>query len=387
LVAPELKENEIISDKEVILKWSFASDEAWKLMGFDVLRAEKPIGPYAVIKDKLKADVRSFRYNDMRSINYFKIRAYGIGGDYKDSSPNMIQPIDSIPPVKPVNLTGAIDTLGIVRLQWDKNTELDLKGYAVLRANRPNQEFTRIHKYEFLENMYQDTVSLKNFNENVYYKLVALDNRYNESLPSEILELKKPSKIPPANPTFKTYEIKGDTIQLKWTKSVSEDISKYIIYRKQVANPANTLWENIFETTGNKILEYKDINTIPNTKYRYTVVAVNESNLESKPSPPISIITVGKLVKPVIKGLTSLVDREKRFIQLNWRYIESDIEEVQLFRKVDNESEYSLYKTFKTEIKQFIDIKLEPNSIYTYGLKVVFNDGSIGKWEELKVKY
>ena len=121
LVAPEFKANEIVSDKEVVLKWDFAADEAWKVTNFDLLRAESAPGPYTEIQTDLDSEQRSYRYTKLSDINYFKIRAKGIAGDFQDSSPNMIQPIDSIPPMKPIGLVGTIDTLGVVTLAWEEN--------------------------------------------------------------------------------------------------------------------------------------------------------------------------------------------------------------------------------------------------------------------------
>ncbi|MBT2160031.1 fibronectin type III domain-containing protein [Zobellia barbeyronii] len=384
LVVPLIENNKIISDKEIILNWSFASEEAWKVSRFDVLRANKPIGPYDIIKEKLSSDVRSYMYNEVQDINYFKIRAHGIGGDFQDSSPYMIQPIDSIPPIVPQGLIGTIDSLGIVQLTWGKNTELDLKGYSIFRSNRPNQEFTKLNKSELQQPNYIDTINTKSFNKKVYYKIVAADNRYNESPPSKILELTRPNTAKPSVPVFKTYEVKEDTVLLKWTKSSSENIVKYVLYRKELTN---TLWENVFETNDVDVLDYNDTNTLPNTKYLYSLVAVNNFNVESNPSPPISIYTINKLIKSVIKSLTSLVDRENKSIQLNWRVIEDNIAEIQLFRKVGKENKFTLYQTFSQRQKQYTDTRLEPNSIYTYGIKIIFNDGSLGNWEEIRVMY
>ncbi len=384
LVAPKFETNTMVSDKVVDLTWSFAQDEEWKVIGYDLLRSDMAPGPYIEVIKNIKPDVKQITYSKLEDINYFKIRAKGIAGDYKDSSPNMIQPIDSIPPVQPKKLSGVIDTLGIVSLNWEKNSDLDLKGYVLLRANRPNQEFTRLNKQEIKNETYIDTINLKSFNEFVFYKLKALDNRYNESIPSEILQLKRPSKIPPINPVFTSYEISGDTVHLKWSPSVSTKVAKQIIYRKKINK--DILWENIFETTDNQLNTFIDTNTETNQKYLYTITAVSENLVESIPSPPISIVTIPKLLKPGVKGLYANVNRENKFIQLSWRINKNNILEIEIFRK-NLESQYSKYATLKKDRRQFIDTKIKPNSTYTYGIRVIYNDGSWGVWEEIKTKF
>ncbi|MFS4492461.1 fibronectin type III domain-containing protein [Maribacter sp. 2308TA10-17] len=386
LVAPEFKENTMVSDQEVILKWDFAQDEAWKLTGFDLLRANKAPGPYIIVNENLNPEQRKITYTQLQDINYFKIRAKGIAGDNQDSSPNMIQPIDSIPPSRPMGLRGIIDTLGVVKLSWNQNTELDLRGYLIFKANRPNQEFTRLNKQELSEASYTDTVNLKSFNEKVYYRIVAVDNRYNESIHSEILELKRPDKIPPANAIFTNYEIKQEGVILMWENSPSQDVVKHIIYRKQISNTEQVMWENIFETDDSAANEFVDAQAKPENKYLYTIVAVDNSGLESEPTPPISINTLPELIKPPVKGLYADVNRERGEVRLSWRYKEPNVQEIQIYKK-EVGKEFSLLTVLDVNSKQFLDQKLSPNSIYSYGVKALFLDGSISEWSQIEVKY
>ena len=386
LVAPEFKANEIVSDKEVVLKWDFAADEAWKVTNFDLLRAESAPGPYTEIQTDLDSEQRSYRYTKLSDINYFKIRAKGIAGDFQDSSPNMIQPIDSIPPMKPIGLVGTIDTLGVVKLAWEENKELDLRGYSILRANRSNQEFTRLNKQEILETRYVDTVNLKSFNEKVYYKIVALDNRYNESIPSKVFELERPDRVPPTNAIFTNYEIKEEGILLSWENSASEDVIKHIIYRKQVSNTEQNDWENIFENDDLTIREFVDEKSSPDIKYLYTIVAIDSAGLESEPAPPISANTLPELIKPKIKGLYAGVNRELGEIRLSWRYKEPNVQEIQIFKK-EVGKEFSLMTTLPPNRRKYLDQKLSPNITYSYGIKAVFTDGAVSEWSEIEVTY
>jgi hypothetical protein len=385
LAIPQFTNNNILSEKEVALQWEFPKDEAWKLTSFDVLRARKAIGPYQEVATALDKQTRNFQYKGLETINYFKVRAHGIAGDHQDSSPAMIQPVDSIPPDKPLGLQGAVDTLGVVQLFWEPNQELDLKGYSVLRADRDNQEFTRLTKREITETHYKDTINIKNFATKVYYRIIASDLRYNESQPSDTLVLERPSRVPPTSPVFTEYELLGDTIALKWTPSSSEKIGKQIIYRKKL-ELKDDLWQPILETEEESLTEFKDVETEPDTGYGYTITSVNTAGLESKPSPLLAITTPQILLKPKIKGFYVEIDRESKHIALSWRYNEPNVLEIQLFKK-ENEGEYTLYKTFQPSRRQFLDTKLIPNSEYGYGLKAVFMDGSISQWEEIDIKY
>ncbi|AWX43040.1 hypothetical protein HME9304_00027 [Flagellimonas maritima] len=386
LAAPQFKANNIISEEEVKLNWSFPKDEAWKLTGFDVLHATKAIGPYKTVAQELGKEERNYSYSSLQRINYFKIRANGIAGDYQDSSPAMVQPVDSIPPEKPLGLTGTVDTLGVVRLSWQPNTEMDLKGYTVLRANRKNQEFTRLTKEELRETRFQDSINVKTFAKKVYYRIKASDLRYNESVPSDTLVLELPNLIPPTSPVFKDYEIKGDSILLRWIPSSSENLVRQAMYRKRLDANKETLWENIYETDDISTTVFTDTKLDPNITYRYTITAINHTGLESPPSPPLSITTPKKLLRSKVKGLYAEVDRENKHIQLSWRYNDPDILEIQIFRKEAN-GDFLRYATLPTESKSFRDKKAIPNTTYSYGIRVIFRNGDASDWNETLIIY
>ena len=91
----------------------------------------------------------------------------------------LVQPVDSIPPSKPIGLEGVIDSLGTVKLKWKPNQEKDLKGYRILKANAAGEEFVDIYHKSYIGNTYKDSVSLKMTNSKVYYRIAAEDMRFN----------------------------------------------------------------------------------------------------------------------------------------------------------------------------------------------------------------
>ncbi|UOB17068.1 fibronectin type III domain-containing protein [Abyssalbus ytuae] len=383
---PVFEENVILSDTEVQLRWSFPEQEAWKVQKFDLLRSDKAVGPYDVVVGDIDAKARNYRYKKLKPVNYFKLKAYGTGGDTQTSPNNMVQPIDSVPPVKPVGLEGTIDSLGLVKLTWAQNNEPDLKGYKIFRADRPGQEFTLLGKYSINKLFYTDTINLRSFNPKVFYKIMAIDHRYNESEYSEVLALNRPDKIPPTSPVFDSYKLSPDGVLLQWTKSSSDDVAREIIYRKNMNTPGTEVWEKVYETQNDTLHRYMDKNVIPGTKYFYTMVAIDNAGLESNPSPPLSVSAIGQLVAQGVKGLYASVDRENKLITLAWRLNITNAHELLLYKKEEGQP-YTLYQTIEPDQKLFTDTKLYPNTTYGYGVKVVFKDGSIGGWQEIKVVY
>jgi fibronectin type 3 domain-containing protein len=157
------------------------------------------------------------------------------------------------------------------------------------------------------------------------------------------------------------------------------------VYRKTVGGD-KPLWEKIYETKTDTTSFYIDDKITLGTKYLYTLVAIDKSGLESPPSPPLSIDIIKNLVKPAVKGLYTTVDRENKLIQLFWRYKEPSVQEFLIYKKKKGQT-YSLFRTARVDEKQLIDIELSPNTTYYYGIKAIFNDGSVSKWVEIEVVY
>ncbi len=383
---PLFSTTNIISEKEVALEWTFAKEEQWKLRKYELLRAEKAIGPYKTVIDSMPPTQNKVTYGPLSDINYFKLKAYGKNQDFKESPPAMVQPIDSIPPEKPQGLEGVVDTLGIVTLRWTKNAELDLKGYDILRAYRKDQEFSKLNKANLIKENYIDSIDMTSFDKAVYYRLIAIDNRYNESVPSDTLVLVKPDRIPPTSPVFKAYEIKEGTVDLSWINSSSEDWAATVVYRRDTTDSIPDRWQKVFETAVDSITGFTDSKANPGRKYSYTLITVDRGGLESEPTPQIILDLPGTLLQPGVKGLYANVDRENKFIDLTWRLKPDNVVEIQLYRKI-LEEQFILYQRLDSGDKRFIDNKLTPNTTYTYAFKAVFNDGSVSEWEEIEVKY
>jgi len=92
------------------------------------------------------------------------------------------------------------------------------------------------------------------------------------------------------------------------------------------------------------------------------------------------------LVKPPVKGLYANVDRENKQLQLFWRYKEPNVQEFLIYKKKKGK-QYSLFGAAKPDERNLIDVMLNPNTTYSYGVKVIFKDGSVSKWVEIEITY
>lgn len=380
---PHLTTKKLVSDTEVALGWEFPKEGMDKIKSFTLKRADRDKGPYKPVVEGILPTARSIRYNKLRRNNYFKITAIGKQNNQRDSFAMLVQPIDSIPPERPVGLEGKVDSTGVVQLQWTPNTEEDILGYQIYRGNLKKEEYSQLTKTPFVQHTFVDTVKVESLNSKVYYQVVAVDQRYNRSEFSEVLELTKPDIIPPTSPVFTSYEIIDGTVYLEWANSSSEDVAAHYVYRK---TKGDTNWNLIVQSPKFKNTTYKDKQVEEGKFYSYTILAMDQSGLESQPSPPISLQIPKTKAQSSIKGFYGTINTYEKRIELSWRNKIPNLQAFQLYRKV-NDNPMELYREIPATANRFLDQTLTINTKYTYLLRAVFKDGSYSNYSKQIINY
>jgi hypothetical protein len=92
-----------------------------------------------------------------------------------------VTPKDVFPPAAPRTLT-AVGDVGAVNLVWDANTESDLAGYIVLRAEAPGDNMQPLMRDLIKENRYTDRTVTGGVT--YFYVVIAVDKAGNRSTPS-----------------------------------------------------------------------------------------------------------------------------------------------------------------------------------------------------------
>ncbi|MCD4835033.1 MAG: hypothetical protein K8R31_14640 [Bacteroidales bacterium] len=383
-VNPAIRNVGVFSNKYATIEWEFPDSLNSRIKGFEILRSINDKGPFDTINKKLIPPYeRKFADEPPYSYNYYKILAKDHYGHYYQSYPYMVQIIDSIPPVKPVGLGGNVDTLGIVRLIWDNNTDLDLLGYRVFRSNFLNSEFAQITVDPVEDTVFTDTININTLTRKIYYKIQAVDQHFNPSEFSDILEMKRPDKIPPVSPVFHAYETNEAGIILKWYNSSSIDVTKHVLYRK-AGGEKNWKVKEIFYPA-DSIEMYVDTSTTAGKFYDYTILAVDETGLESKPTKPIKIKQFENKDKPAVSKISYEVDRQEKYLKLQWKYDEPGVKQFLIY-KGNSIEELVLYSS--ADEYEFTDKKLIINNTYYYVIKVVFVSGLESKMSKIiKVSY
>jgi uncharacterized protein len=357
------------------INWDIEKDADSLLKDYSIAFSPKMDGEYKNVINSLPPGKRQTFYKSNAVSGYLKITANPKEGEGRTSFPYLMQSEDSVAPAMPTAFMGSVDTLGNVTLTWHNNSENDLDGYKLFRANLKGEEYATIGDTLYMDTVFHEKLSLNSLNKKVYYTVKAVDKHYNQSAFAPVIEIKRPDIIPPSQPVFTNYEIKEIGVYLKWANSPDEDVAKHTLYRKLLSATVNK-WDTLKVFYGKIVDEYIDKECKEAQSYSYTIIATDSANLQSDPAPPITLSIPRAFVKIAIKKLAALIDRDKRQITLNWEPIVKDISQYEIFRGEDKEK-LSLYKVMDAteQTISFTDTDLRVNTKYQYGIRAIYSDG------------
>ena len=377
---PEVKFRPSISNAEIILKnmvrikWDFPKEGIPDIKGFRVFRSNKADKDFEIItKELLHSDIDEFTDTKPALVNYYKVKVIGKNDKEAESFPYLVQLEDSIPPEAPRGLSGNIDSTGIVTLHWNANKEDDMKGYLVFRANFATDEFTQITSGPVSKPAYRDSINIKTLTRKIFYRVKAIDRRYNQSKYSEILELTKPDIIPPQPPVFINFKADTGGIHLYWEKSNSVDVSGILLYRRQEGDRKWQLIAQFNEPDTTKTFYDKPGNK--SLSYEYTIIAVDSSKLESVPAKPLRLKTINNGIRPAITSVFGIVKAEFKTVELSWNYKEEDVVSYVIY-KGEAGKPLATFRTVAGNENKFSDRQVEVHKTYVYKIKAVFADGT-----------
>jgi len=370
--------------EKMVISWEVTGDQN-SLIGFYVERSQKVNGKFEMIT-KYLLNKTILKYVDERplSTNYYRIKIMGENDQQNFSFPYLAQLADSVPPAPPKGLKVAIDTLGIAKLTWLANKESDLLGYRVYRSNFANSEYSQINKDPQLSVSYIDSVNIRRLDSKIYYKLVAVDRRFNPSDYSAPVIVELPDVIPPVPPVIESIRSTSAGVKITWTPSASDDVASYRLLRRQL-NAAS--WDTIKVVKAQDSLLFIDQKLETGEEYQYSAMAVDKSTLKSTLSSPVTGRLINNLIKPAITDFKAEVDRTDRSITLRWKYNEKSVAKFLIYRVVNDEP-LSLYKSVPGNRFNLKDVDVRIDTSYNYRIKVVFVGGNESTFSEpVQVKF
>jgi fibronectin type 3 domain-containing protein len=278
-----------------------------------------------------------------------------------------------MPPAVPQGLTGTIDTNGIVRLRWRKNTERNILGYRVLRANALDHEFTQRTNQVWRDTVFVDTVEVNTLTRFIYYRIAAVNNRYNHSATTPALGLRRPDRVPPDAPVFSDVRVSDSSVTLQWVPSSSADVRSHILYRRTQGEKRWTTLATLSATQGT----YTDRAVKQNIMYEYQIEAVDSTGLSAMALLPVQARPYDSGVRRAPSALRAVYDATRKQVQLSWFYIPHKEESFYyvVYRSAPN-APLLQYNSFRAVQPAFTDANLLGPGTYTYAVKVITDSGA-----------
>lgn len=259
------------------LRWK---NPAWPgdISGLQIGRSRSYDGPFISLHDGLLPPTTT-TFTDESPLpyqqHYYAVIAVDTAGNEATGRGGMAVWRDTDPPAQPTGLTGRVDTNGNVFLIWEPGAEPDLHGYRVFVSHaRKNREYLQVTERILHENFYFDSTSLEVLNEDIFYRIVALDHNFNPSPYSETLTLRRPDTQPPSAPVISGYSARGDAVLLRWRPSETGDVTKQEVWRSD----ASTAWRPL-RSLGAQDTSWTDTTVAVRTTYNYRIHSIDEAGL------------------------------------------------------------------------------------------------------------
>jgi hypothetical protein len=373
--APNRAKAYMPDDQSMRIEW-MQDTSSVDLQAYRILYSKESDGVYLPISDILPAFARTFidRAPDYINKNFYKICAIDTAGNYACTEPVYGFVQDTFPPEKPTGLHGAIDSSGVVTLQWNLGAERDIDGYHVYFSNRFNGVFSIISNDLIRDTAFQDSISLNSLTKEVFYRIVAVDVRGNYSDFSDMVQVIRPDTIPPGPAVFTKYEVTERGIYLEWHPSYSSDVMIHHLYRS-TDGAAFSLIDSFTERNEN---QYLDTLFSPSTRYKYRILAVDDSGLQSPSIQEVSLKSPPKK-SAAIPILAVLAEGNKAIISFNY---DPTIKKVVIYRSIDK-GPFMTWKHLDNQQEYTFD-DLSPGVEYHYKAMAILESGVKTNFSETK---
>lgn len=202
------------------------------------------------------------------------------------SCSEITSPEDIYAPVTPRNFTLLGGGDGQAHFRWERNNEIDLKGYRLYRSVNNINSFSllvEINQTEYVDRFLEyDSV--------YYYYLTAIDFTGNESSPTNIIDV-QPLNISAPQPPSKVLAAGYNSpnqgaleMRVSWTPPDIGDLKNYLVYR---GNDSSFTPDASSFLDSTNIALYVDRTAQLNNEYFYKVIAVDRGFKESLPSKAV----------------------------------------------------------------------------------------------------
>ena len=257
---------------------------------------------------------------------WFRISAFNRNGQETEPSEAVSATTRGVPPI-PQGLVAKNQEPKRVSLRWEavKSPEDEIKGYHIFRATEEKGEYRTVARIKSPDtNAFIDSDPPLKDHTRYYYRIASYNSvEMTSDLSEPVAAITKSTPAAPKGMATKSGEVKQITIL--WEPNAERDIKEYLIFR---AGAGDKDFSKIASVKGGTSYVDKGLND--GTQFTYFIKAVDEDNLTSDPSPPVTAQTKPLPLKPA--GLMVTEKEGKKLLQWNAN-LEKDVKQYHVYKK------------------------------------------------------
>lgn len=368
----------VSSSMGVMVTWE-VSHEA-DLAGFNIYRGLFPDSQFVKITSSLTPADTGF-YDDKSALAnvqyYYRVTSVDRSGNESLMSPTGFAVFENIRAPLPPNGITASGTPEGVLVTWQKNTESDLRGYYVFRAEKLGGDIVQISALLSPDTvMYQDDDKHLSPKGTYWYYLKALNysglmSSYSvgaAATPAIIIKPEPPSSF------YGYQDVIGN--RLFWQPPTDNTVVSFNIYRAIKSDSLN--WKIIIDQPlFRKVITFTDSSAVIGIDYLYRITSINDQGIEGRPS---HAITLNRFAPPPLPPGNVMVTKIENGLQIAWDpTMEKGAAGYIVYRRLSGEKIMRLTDgILPSDRTEFRDLTAKSGNRYFYSISCVDQTGREG---------
>lgn len=277
--------------------------------------------------------------------------------------------------------------LGLITLTWQAIANDDIDYYEVVFANDSTHEFmARQGGVIRGDTVFVDTVAVDVNQKYIYYKVRAVDYSTNVGEFSDMLQVIRPSAIPPTVAHIDSTHIDGKGIFMRWIAATDEQMAYHNVYRRLMSEKEWTLLRRCDADSVRACNYYIDVTDVPKVnsrdEYVYAVESFNYSGISSGLSLQFCTRFTGESVFDSPIKLFASYDENKHKTRLAWET--SQLPEGRnwyfcVWRQGPDDDRFQFLLSADPDERDFTDYLLRPGQTAHYYVQIQMEDGRESK--------
>lgn len=312
------------------------------------------------------------------------IAAYDTAHNVSYAIPQLLRVSDMRPPKAPTGLRAkgnAVD--GTITLTWNALEESDdVDYYEIVFANDSTHEFMTQKHGQTRDTVWTDTISMEANQKYIYYKVRAIDYSQNIGEFSEMLQVVRPSNVPPSVAHIDSTAVNGKGVYMRWICGDDEQLAYHYVLRRLESQNEWTLLRvcNADSVKANKnTIELTDVpKANSDEEYIYAVESFNYSDVSSGLSLQFCTRFTGDAVFSHPIRLFATFDESKKATRLVWEIDNEppgDDWYFCIWRQGEGDDRFKFLLSAEAKERDFTDFLLEPGQTAHYYIQIQMEDG------------